>query len=150
MPAGIVAGSRSHGGRNRMSNKPLSTDVARCRAGMAKLLTKAVAMTRKLERWLDVTGGWREARVRIDVDADPTATLRIIGALLPISRPGNSGGPIMSHDGYVVGLSIVDATGEYVGNEAFSPHYAGIPAQVVVEAVESLGLGIELQREKYE
>ena len=67
-----------------------------------------------------------------------------------ISRPGNSGGPVMSHDGYVVGLSIVDATGEYVGNEAFSPHYAGIPAQVVAEAVESLGLGIELQLEKYE
>ena len=67
-----------------------------------------------------------------------------------ISRPGNSGGPVMSHDGYVVGLSMVDATGEYVENEAFSPHYAGIPAQVVVEAVESLGLGIELPLEKYE
>ena len=65
-----------------MSNKPLSTDVARCRAGMAELLTKAVAMTRKLERWLDVTGGWREATARIDLDADPTATLRIMGALL--------------------------------------------------------------------
>ena len=56
----------------------------------------------------------------------------------------------MSHDGYVVGLSIVDARGEYVGNEAFSPHYAGIPAQVVVEAVEDLGLGIEWPCEKYE
>ena len=67
-----------------------------------------------------------------------------------ISRPGNSGGPVMSHDGYVAGLSIVDATGEYVGNEAFSPHYAGIPAQVVVEAVESLGLGLELPIESYE
>ena len=29
-----------------------------------------------------VTGGWREATARIDVDADPTATLRIVGALL--------------------------------------------------------------------
>ena len=67
-----------------------------------------------------------------------------------ISRPGNSGGPVMSDDGYVVGLSIVDATGEYFGNKAFSPHYAGIPAQVVGEAVESLGLGIELPFEKYE
>ena len=67
-----------------------------------------------------------------------------------ISRPGNSGGPVMSHDGYVVGLSIVDATGEYVENEAFSPHYAGIPAQVVAEAVESLELGIKLQVEIYE
>ena len=65
-----------------MSNKPLSTDVARCRAGMAELLTEAVAMTRKLERRLDVTGGWREASARVDIDADPTAAMRIIGALL--------------------------------------------------------------------
>lgn len=67
-----------------------------------------------------------------------------------ISRPGNSGGPVMSEDGYVVGLSIVDAIGQYQQNEAFSPHYAGIPAQVVVKAVESLGLGIQLPFENYE
>ena len=67
-----------------------------------------------------------------------------------ISRPGNSGGPVMSSDGYVVGLSIVDATAEYRADEAFSPHYAGIPAQVVVEAVASLGLGIQLPFESYE
>lgn len=67
-----------------------------------------------------------------------------------ISRPGNSGGPVMSEDGYVVGLSIVDATAEYHSAEPFSPHYAGIPAQVVVEAVASLGLGIELPFEGYE
>ena len=65
-----------------MSNKPLRTDVARCRPGMAELLTKAVAMTRKLERWLDVTGGWPEASARIDLDADPAAAVRIMGALL--------------------------------------------------------------------
>ena len=65
-----------------MSNKPLRTDVGRCRAGMAKLLTTAVVMTRKLERRLDVSAGWPEARAQIDVDADPTATLRIMGALL--------------------------------------------------------------------
>ena len=52
--------------------------------------------------------------------------------------------------GYVVGLSIVDASGRYPSEEAFSPHYAGIPAQVIVEAVESFGLGIELAFEKYE
>ena len=67
-----------------------------------------------------------------------------------ISRPGNSGGPVMSGDGYIVGLSIVDSTAEYHTNEAFSPHYAGIPAQVVVEAVGSLGLGIQLAFESYE
>ena len=49
---------------------------------MAQLLTKAVAMTRKIERRLDVAGGWPEATAQIDVATDPTATLRIIGALL--------------------------------------------------------------------
>ena len=67
-----------------------------------------------------------------------------------ISRPGNSGGPVMSQDGYVVGLSVVDARGQYHPDEAFSPHYAGIPAQVVVKAVEDLGLGIQLPFEGYE
>ena len=65
-----------------MSNKPLGVDVARCRASMATLLTKTVEMTCKLERRLDVTGGWREATAEIDIDADPAATLRIVGALL--------------------------------------------------------------------
>ena len=65
-----------------MSNKPSGIDVSRYRAGMAELLTKAVAMTLKLEQWLDVTGGWREATAEIDLDADPAATLRIVGALL--------------------------------------------------------------------
>lgn len=67
-----------------------------------------------------------------------------------ISRPGNSGGPVVSEDGYIVGLSIVDATAEYHQDKSFSPHYAGIPSQVVVSAVESLGLGIELPFEEYE
>ena len=67
-----------------------------------------------------------------------------------ISRPGNSGGPVVSADGYVVGLSIVDATGEYLEADAFSPHYAGIPAQVLAMAVEDLGLGIQLPLENYE
>ena len=65
-----------------MGNKQSETDGARCRADMAKLLTRAVAMTRQLERWLDVTGGWQEATVRIDLDADPTAVFRIVCALL--------------------------------------------------------------------
>ena len=49
---------------------------------MAELLTKALETTRKLERRLGVTGGWREATAQIDLDADPTAGLRIEGALL--------------------------------------------------------------------
>ena len=67
-----------------------------------------------------------------------------------ISRPGNSGGPIVSEDGYVVGLCNVDAKGEYRPTEAFSPHYAGIPGHIVVDAVSSLGLGIQLPFEEYE
>ena len=67
-----------------------------------------------------------------------------------IARPGNSGGPVMSEDGYVVGLTVVDAMGQYDNEDAFSPHYVGIPAQVLVEAVEDLGLGIQLPFEGYE
>ena len=49
---------------------------------MAKLLTKTVAVTRKLERSFDVAGGWREASARIDFDTDPAAWIRIMAALL--------------------------------------------------------------------
>ena len=67
-----------------------------------------------------------------------------------IARPGNSGGPVMSGDGYVVGLCTEHVTGEYDQGDAFSPHYAGVPAQVIVEAVKSLDLGIQLPFESYE
>lgn len=49
---------------------------------MVELLTEAVEMTRKLERKMDVTGGWDEATAHIDLNADPVAILRIQGALL--------------------------------------------------------------------
>ena len=67
-----------------------------------------------------------------------------------ISRPGNSGGPVMSQDGYVVGLTTVDLTCQYDSTNAFSPHYAGIPAQVIIQSVRELGLGIELPFEPLE
>ena len=67
-----------------------------------------------------------------------------------IARPGNSGGPVMSENGYVVGLSTMDSIGQYPGEDAFSPHYAGIPAQVLVQAVQDLDLGISLPFEPYE
>ena len=60
----------------------LANEVARCRAGIANMLMEAVAMTRRLERRLNVTGGWREATARIDLDADPAGVFRIYGALL--------------------------------------------------------------------
>ena len=65
-----------------VSNRPVGADVARSRAGMAELVTQAVATTRKLERRLDATGGWPEASARIDFDADPAAAVRLMGALL--------------------------------------------------------------------
>ena len=60
----------------------MRTDVARCRAGMAELLKQAVATTRKLERRLELPGGWPEARGGIDFGADPGTTGRIMGGLL--------------------------------------------------------------------
>ena len=45
---------------------------------------------------------------------------------------------------------MVDTTAEYQQAETFSPHYAGIPSQVVVSAVESPGLDIVLPFEEYE
>lgn len=57
-------------GNTQMSKKPSRPDVVRCRAGMAKLLTKAVEITRRLERSLGVTGGWDEATAQIELDAD--------------------------------------------------------------------------------
>ena len=57
-------------------------EVARYRTGVANLLEKSVATTRELERWLDVTGGLREAMAQFDLASDPTATYRIVCALL--------------------------------------------------------------------
>ena len=60
----------------------MAGDVVRCRADAAKLLTEALETTRTLERRLDVSGGWQEAKAQIDFDADPIAGLRIEAALL--------------------------------------------------------------------
>ncbi len=62
-----------------------------------------------------------------------------------IARPGNSGGPVMSDDGYLVGMSIADAKAEYSNEKEFSPHYAGIPSQVLFHAMDDLELGIQLR-----
>ena len=67
-----------------------------------------------------------------------------------VSRPGNSGGPVLSEDGYVVGVAAEDHIGAYVSDEPFSPHYAGIPAETVVTAVEELGPEIQLVVENLE
>ena len=67
-----------------------------------------------------------------------------------ISRPGNSGGPVVSDEGYVVGISTTLTDGEYKNENPFSPHYAGIPADVLIDAVSGFELGVRLKHEKYE
>jgi Trypsin-like peptidase domain len=64
-----------------------------------------------------------------------------------IARPGNSGGPIISSDGYVLGISMQELTYQ---DETFSPHYAGVSTQEIYKAVDELGIGVQIPIEKYE
>ena len=64
-----------------------------------------------------------------------------------ISRPGNSGGPVVSEDGYVVGISSEDLRSTDV---AFSPHYAGVPSHVIANAVEEMELEVKIPLEGFE
>lgn len=63
-----------------------------------------------------------------------------------IARPGNSGGPIISSEGYIVGISSGDLPSE---NDAFSPHYAGIPAHELAKAVDDLEIGVKIPFERF-
>ena len=70
-----------------------------------------------------------------------------------VSRPGDSGGAIVSEDGYVVGMTtkLFDARQESRdGEDVFSPHYAGIPSHVIARAVEELDLGAPIPYETFE
>ena len=67
-----------------------------------------------------------------------------------IARPGNSGGAVISEDGYLLGMSIADATVEYHDQDPFSPHYVGVPSQVLLQALDDLKLGIQLKFQTYE
>ena len=67
-----------------------------------------------------------------------------------ISRPGNSGGAIVSDDGYVVGISTDLTEGRYEGEGLVAPHHAGIPSDVIDKAVAEMGLSIRLPYELYE
>ena len=66
-----------------------------------------------------------------------------------ITRPGNSGGAIISEDGYVVGISTILTDGRYADVDVFAPHYAGIPAHVVANSVAELNLDIEIPFEMF-
>ncbi len=69
-----------------------------------------------------------------------------------ISRPGDSGGAVVSDDGYVVGMTteLSDARVRTTeGEDVFSPHYAGIPSHVLAKAVDDLELGVQIPVETY-
>ena len=69
-----------------------------------------------------------------------------------ISRPGNSGGPVISEEGYVVGISSEDLTmkSDDKKDSAFSPHYAGVPSHIIVKVVADMGLDVEIPFEGFE
>lgn len=70
-----------------------------------------------------------------------------------ISRPGDSGGAVVSDDGYVIGMTteLSDArVGQSDGEDVFSPHYAGIPSNVIAKAVDDLGLSVRIPYETFE
>ena len=66
-----------------------------------------------------------------------------------IARPGNSGGAIVSDDGYVVGIATDLTDGQYEGENIFSPHFAGIPAHIVAKAVTEMELDVQIPYETF-
>ena len=67
-----------------------------------------------------------------------------------ISRPGDSGGAIVSDDGYVVGMSTNLKEGQYEDEKTFLPHFAGIPSHVIANAVDDMNLGIRIPYETFD
>ena len=64
-----------------------------------------------------------------------------------IARPGNSGGPVISNEGYILGISSEDLSCK---EDMFSPHYAGVPSQEIVAAVDELGIGVQIPFERFD
>ncbi len=64
-----------------------------------------------------------------------------------IARPGNSGGPVISSEGYIVGISSEDLSYK---DDAFSPHYAGIPSYRIANAIDDLRIGVQIPFERFE
>lgn len=65
-----------------------------------------------------------------------------------IARPGNSGGPIVASDGYVVGVSMQDLSRQDKEN-AFSPHYAGIPTHEIANCLDDLDVDVQIPIEDF-
>lgn len=70
-----------------------------------------------------------------------------------VSRPGDSGGAIVSEDGYVVGMTTALSDARHKGRDGedvFSPHYAGIPSHVIAVAVDELDVGARIPYETFQ
>ncbi len=64
-----------------------------------------------------------------------------------IARPGNSGGPILSEDGHVVGI----VTKELSENDPLKqPFHAGISASTLDRAIKELGCGVDFPIETWQ
>lgn len=82
---------------------------------------------------------------------NPSVTLldgSVVFLYSAIARPGNSGGPILSDTGHVVGI-VTEELSEQV--EGFRmPFHAGVQTQQLVQALEELQVPITLPVETYE
>ena len=65
-----------------------------------------------------------------------------------IARPGNSGGPIISSDGHVIGITMQNLLQDDREN-AFSPHYAGIPSDEIAGVLDDLGIDVQIPFEDF-
>ena len=66
------------------------------------------------------------------------------------ARPGDSGGAIVSEDGYVVGMATNLTDGRYAREEVIAPHFAAIPARTIATAVGELDLGVSIPYETFD
>ena len=66
-----------------------------------------------------------------------------------ITRPGDSGGPIISQDGYLVGIATKDLSVEREVS-SFAPHYAGVDAITLAKVLTGMGLNMSTSFENLE
>jgi len=64
-----------------------------------------------------------------------------------IARPGNSGGPIISESGHIVGIVSQDLSNK---DSQDAPFYAGVPTSLIQQALLDLESGIQLPIENYQ
>ena len=63
------------------------------------------------------------------------------------------GGAVVSDDGYVIGMTTELSDARYRAkddDDVFSPHYAGVPANVIAKSVDDLQIGVRVPYETFE